>query len=126
MESVFTKIINGSIHSNIIYEDDKTFVFLDMSPVQDGHCLVIPKLEVDHFDDLPDEYITALFLVTKKIAKALKKTFNCKRVSMMVSGFDVLHCHIHLVPTNFANELFTKSINSSNLNEIQTSIINNL
>ena len=96
-ETIFTKIIKGEVPSHKIYEDDKTFAFLDLYPKSPGHVLVIPKIEIDKIYDLPDEYYTALWATAKKLAKHMDKVFE-KRIFMKVIGTDVPHTHIHLLP----------------------------
>jgi histidine triad (HIT) family protein len=73
MSSLFTKIINGEIPSFKIYEDEYTFAFLDIYPVQPGHTLIVPKIEVDYFADVPEPYYSAVFQVAKKIAPAIQQ-----------------------------------------------------
>lgn len=105
-DSVFTKIIKGEIPAEKVYEDDKALVFLDIHPIQPGHMLVIPKQQVNHFDDLDDETYTHLFLLVKKAAKKLKEVFEPVRVCVRVEGFDVPHAHIHVYPCNNADEFY--------------------
>lgn len=97
MSSIFTKIINGEIPSYKIYEDDKTYAFLDIHPETRGHTLVIPKNEVDKIYDLPDEDYEAIMAAAKKLAKHMEKVFN-SRIIWKVVGTDVPHAHIHLMP----------------------------
>lgn len=99
-DSTFTKIINGELPSHKIYEDNLTVAFLDIHPVQLGHTLVVPKKQIDHFDDLPDEDYQAVWATVKKIAKAQKACFSPKRVGLQVVGLDVPHAHIHVIPFN--------------------------
>lgn len=97
-ESVFTKIIKGEIPCHKVYEDDKTIAFLDIHPIQPGHTLVVPKKQVDEFQDLPDEDYTALWATVKKVAQRLKAVTGRKRVGIHVLGLDVPHAHIHVFP----------------------------
>ncbi len=98
MASLFTKIINKEIPSFCIKEDERFYAFLDIRPISPGHTLVIPKLEVDHFYELPDEIIGDLFIFAKPIVKALENTVECLRVGSMIAGLEVPHAHLHLVP----------------------------
>jgi histidine triad (HIT) family protein len=102
MKTLFSSIIAGEIPSYKIYEDAYTYAFLDIHPLAPGHTLVVPKIEVDHFYDLPQPYYEALFATVKHIAPVLQYTFQAQRCSMIVAGFDVPHVHIHLVPANSA------------------------
>ncbi len=97
MASVFSKIIAGEIPSYKIYEDDKTFAFLDINPETKGHTLVVPKVEVDKVYELSDEDWGALWASVKKISKHMEKVFG-RRVVMKVVGTDVPHAHVHLMP----------------------------
>ena len=97
MASIFTRIINGEIPSYKIYEDEKTFAFLDINPETKGHTLVIPKNEVDKIYDLPDDDYYALFATVKKLAKHMEDVTG-RRTLMKIIGTDVPHAHVHLMP----------------------------
>ncbi|WP_421917997.1 HIT family protein [Marinifilum sp.] len=105
MASIFTKIVQGEIPCHKIAEDDKYFAFLDISPLAKGHTLVIPKQEVDYIFDLEDDVLAGLNVFAKKIAKAIDKSLECKRVGVAVIGLEVPHTHIHLVPLNHIGDL---------------------
>lgn len=100
MASIFSKIVAGEIPSYKVAEDDRHYAFLDISPVAEGHTLVIPKREVDYIFDLTDEEYADLQLFAKKVAAAMKKALPCKRIGVAVMGLEVPHAHIHLVPIN--------------------------
>ena len=97
MSTIFTKIIEGEIPSYKLYEDDKTCVFLDLDQSERGHCLVVPKTEVDKLYDLPDDYYLAVMQTAKKMSEHLEKKLNT-RILWRVIGVDVPHAHIHLLP----------------------------
>ena len=97
MPSVFTKIINGEIPCYKIYEDDKTFAFLDINPETKGHTLVVPKNEVDKIYELPDEDYRALMDTVKKLSANMEKVLGT-RTLWKVIGTDVPHAHVHLLP----------------------------
>ena len=105
MASIFTKIIAGEIPCHKLYEDEKYFSFLDIRPMKEGHALVIPKEEVDYIFDLEDELLKGLWLVAKKVAKAIKANVPCKRIGVAVVGIEVPHTHIHLVPISAVSDL---------------------
>lgn len=98
-DSLFTKIIKGEIPSYKIYEDDKTFAFLDIHPIQPGMTLVVPKNQVEEFIDLsPDDY-QALWSTVQKIAKRMKQIYpGKKRIGVQVEGLDIPHVHIKVFP----------------------------
>ncbi|CAA0089751.1 putative HIT-like protein [Zhongshania aliphaticivorans] len=100
MSSIFTKIIQGELPGHFVWEDEYAVAILTIEPIQDGHLLLIPRQEVDHWDDLPAELATHLMSVSQLLAKGLKKVFPCRRVSMMIIGLEVPHTHIHLLPIN--------------------------
>ncbi len=97
MPSVFTKIINGEIPCYKIYEDEKTFAFLDINPETKGHTLVVPKNEVDKIYELPDEDYRALMDTVKKLSANMEKVLGT-RTLWKVIGTDVPHAHVHLLP----------------------------
>ena len=108
--TIFSKIIAGEIPSYKIAENDKFFAFLDIFPLREGHTLVVPKLEVDNFFDVPDNYLAEMLLFAKPIAKAIEKAFDCNRCGLSVVGLEVPHAHLHLVPVDSADDLnFTRS-----------------
>ena len=95
--TIFTKIIRGEIPCYKIYEDEKTFAFLDIHPETKGHTLVVPKVEVDKIYDLSDEDYQALMAAVKKLAKHMENVLGV-RTLMKVVGTDVPHAHVHLTP----------------------------
>ncbi|PVX52437.1 histidine triad (HIT) family protein [Balneicella halophila] len=98
MATIFTKIINGEIPSYKIAEDDKYYAFLDINPIAEGHVLVVPKIENDYIFNLEDELLGGLMVFAKKVAKAIDKSIDCKRVGVAVVGLEVPHTHVHLIP----------------------------
>ncbi|MDO4979057.1 MAG: HIT domain-containing protein [Candidatus Saccharibacteria bacterium] len=97
MSSIFSKIIAGEIPCYKIYEDEKTFAFLDIHPETEGHTLVIPKNEVDKIYDLPEKDYAALMNTVKKLSAHLEKVTG-RRILWKVIGTDVPHAHVHLTP----------------------------
>ena len=97
MSSIFTKIIQGEIPSYKIYEDDKTYAFLDIHPETMGHTLVVPKKEVDKIYELEDADYQALMDTVKKLSKHMEDKLGA-RVLWKVVGTDVPHAHVHLMP----------------------------
>jgi histidine triad (HIT) family protein len=106
--TIFTRIIRGEIPSYKIYEDETTFAFLDIFPTQPGHVLVVPKQQIDRFEDMPDELYRALMTTAKKLAQHLRQTLGVERITMKVEGFDVPHVHVHLIPCNKAEDFWVK------------------
>jgi histidine triad (HIT) family protein len=100
MASIFTKIINGDIPCYKIAENDSCFAFLDINPLQKGHTLVVPKVEVDRYFDLEASILSELTLFSQQVARAIKKAYPCDRVGVAVIGLEVPHAHLHLIPIN--------------------------
>ena len=128
--TIFSKIIAGEIPCYKIAENEQFFAFLDIFPLVKGHVLVIPKVEVDHFFDLPEDYLAQMLLFAKPIAKAIEKAFPCNRCGISVFVLEVPHAHMHLVPINSADDLnFTRgklSLSQAELLLIQQSILDKL
>lgn len=119
MASVFTKIIEGEIPCYKIYEDEKTFAFLDINPESKGHTLVVPKAEVDKIYELSDEDYHALWAAVKKVAAHMEDVSG-RRVVMKVIGTDVPHAHVHLMPIDDTWEYGkTLSLTEDDFREIQ-------
>jgi histidine triad (HIT) family protein len=96
-DSIFTKIIKGEIPSAKVYEDDKTIAIIPLNPVANGHVLVIPKLQVDQFIDLPDQDYQALWSTVKKVGARMMEVLQPQRIGVQVVGLDVPHAHIHVL-----------------------------
>ncbi|MCZ6901135.1 MAG: HIT family protein [Bacteroidetes bacterium] len=105
MPSIFTKIIQREIPAHIVAEDEQFLAFLDINPLVKGHCLVVPKQEVDYIFDLDDQTLAALHIFSKKVAKAIEKTVPCLRIGTAVVGLEVPHAHLHLVPLNNMDDI---------------------
>lgn len=103
-DNVFTKIINGEIPSTKVYEDERTYAFLDHNPKIPGHTLVIPKKQVEYVWDLSTDDYQALMTSVKKVAERIKEVLNPKYVGMQVEGIAVPHAHVHVFPFNNAEE----------------------
>ena len=104
-DTIFTKIIRGEIPCHKIYEDDKTFAFLDIHPIRPGHVLVIPRNPVEFVWDLPDADYQDLMLTSKKVALRLREILQTPYIHERIVGTDVPHAHIHLIPFTSAGEL---------------------
>lgn len=100
MSSIFSKIVEGTIPSHKIAEDEQFYAFLDINPLAKGHTLVIPKKEIDYIFDIEDKTLGEMMIFAKRIGRAIDKTITCQRVGIAVLGLEVPHAHIHLVPIN--------------------------
>ena len=103
--TIFSKIIAGEIPSYKIAESDLFYAFLDIFPLQKGHTLIVPKIEIDKVFDLPSNYLAEMLVFAQPIAKAIESSFPCNRVSMLTVGLEVPHAHLHLVPINEAKDI---------------------
>ena len=130
MTTIFTRIIRGEIPGTFVYKDEACVAFMSINPLADGHVLVVPKDEVDHWVDLSPYLSSHLFEVSHKISRALQNAFPCERVGLIIAGYEVNHCHIHLVPTtdmsqlNFANAATTvqRETLETNAEKIKTAL----
>jgi histidine triad (HIT) family protein len=98
--SIFTRILKGEIPAERVFEDERHLAILDIAPYQPGHVLVIPKREVPYVFDLSADEYDALWRAVRTVEAGLRKATRCKRVCVMVVGWEVPHVHVHLVPTN--------------------------
>ena len=95
---LFSKIAAGEIPSFKCAEDDRFYAFLDINPVKQGHTLVVPRKEIDYIFDMDDADLAAFEVFAKKVARAIKAAYPCKKVAEVVLGLEVNHAHIHLIP----------------------------
>ncbi len=128
--TIFSKIIAGEIPCNKIAENELFFAFLDINPLVQGHTLIIPKIEIDNFFDMADDYLAEMLLFAKPIAKAIEKSFKCNRCGISVIGLEVPHAHMHLVPINRTDDLnFTRpklTLSTKQMKEAASLIVQNL
>jgi len=103
--SIFSKIISGEIPAHKVAETNEFLAFLDISPLAEGHVLVIPKTEVDYIFDLDDETYMGLQMFAKIVSTGIKKAIPCKKVGVAVIGLEVPHAHIHLIPMNRVDDM---------------------
>jgi histidine triad (HIT) family protein len=125
--TIFSKIISGKIPCYKIAEDEHFLAFLDIFPVQYGHTLVIPKIEVDKIFDLPDDYLSKILIFSRPIAKAIQNAYPCNRVNIITVGLEVPHAHIHLLTTNTVHDVDLNKpklhLNDNQLKEVQQNIL---
>ncbi|GAB7331638.1 hypothetical protein MBLNU13_g03635t1 [Cladosporium sp. NU13] len=96
---IFCKIIKGEIPSMKLFESEKTFAFLDINPLSKGHALVIPKFHGEKLTDIPDDHLSELLPVAKKIAAAVgAKDFNILQNNGRIAHQQVDHVHFHMIP----------------------------
>ena len=105
MSSIFTKIVNGEIPCYKIAEDENYLAFLDVNPNAKGHTLCIPKQEINKIFDMEEDHYIGLMKFSRKIAKALEKSVDCKRIGLAVVGLEVPHVHVHLIPLHDMDDM---------------------
>lgn len=105
MPSIFTRIVQREIPAHIVAENDKFIAFLDISPLREGHTLVVPKEEIDYIFDLPNDMLSDIMIFAGEVAKKIKKVISCKRIGVTVIGLEVPHAHIHLIPMDYVSDM---------------------
>ncbi|MBK6341376.1 MAG: HIT family protein [Flavobacteriales bacterium] len=105
MASLFTRIINGEIPCHRVGEDDRYLAFLDIAPLREGHALVVPKLEVDRFFDLPPDLLAGMMPFAQELAKRIQRAVPCDRIGVCVIGLEVPHAHVHLIPLDRMSDM---------------------
>ncbi len=119
MTTIFSKIIADEIPSYKIYEDDVVYAFLDINPMQKGHTLVVPKVEVDYLFDLDEKLFDRYMHRVRYVAQIIKAKTNCKRVCVVVEGYAVPHAHVHLIPTNLPDDFDKNNIYKATEEELK-------
>jgi histidine triad (HIT) family protein len=111
MASIFTRIVSGEIPCYKVAETDDFLAFLDVNPNSKGHTLCIPKKEIDKIFDLDEATYNGLMSFSRKVALAIEKTIECKRVGISVIGLEVPHVHVHLIPLHTMDDArFTSKV----------------
>lgn len=100
MPTVFTKIINGEIPGRFVYEDDDTVAFLTIEPMTHGHTLVVPRAEIDQWQDLDPAVFARIMAVAQLIGKAVCRAFDADRAGVIIAGLEVPHLHVHVFPAH--------------------------
>lgn len=98
MPTIFTRIIDGEIPGTFVWEDDRCVALLSINPLKPGHTLVVPRQEIDHWLDCPEDLREHLMSVAQTIGRALQAEWQPEKVGLMIAGLEVPHLHIHLVP----------------------------
>jgi histidine triad (HIT) family protein len=101
--NIFAKILRGEIPSFKVYEDARTFAFMDVMPQSEGHTLVIPKASARNFFEIEPQALADLIKATQHVAKAVQKAFKPDGMRIIqfnepAAGQTVFHIHFHIVP----------------------------
>ncbi|MFX1308354.1 MAG: HIT family protein [Promethearchaeota archaeon] len=110
-DCIFCKIIEREIPSKIIFEDDLTLAFLDISPISKGHTIIIPKNHYSNLEDIPNKELTELYKIVKKLATKIHKNleidgYNVLQNNFKAAGQEIIHFHVHIIPRNYDDNRF--------------------
>jgi diadenosine tetraphosphate (Ap4A) HIT family hydrolase len=98
MASVFSAIIDGQLPGRFVWEDDEFVGFLTIAPITPGHTLVVPRKEIDHWQDVDAETFARLNGVAQKIGQAVRQVWDAPRAGLLIAGLEVSHLHVHVFP----------------------------
>lgn len=112
MATLFTKIIDGDLPGRFVYRDDTAVAFLTIAPICPGHTLVVPRLEVDHWVDLPDDVAAHCMVVARRIGAAQMRAFDAERVALVIAGLEVPHTHLHVLPIRSESDIDFRKANA--------------
>lgn len=102
-DCIFCKILADEIPSAVVYEDEFFRAILDVNPAARGHVIILPKNHAANVFEFSDEGASKILIVAKKIAKALKETYQCDGINILqnngkAAGQTVFHLHVHVIP----------------------------
>lgn len=97
MPTLFTRIIQGELPGRFVWRDEHCVAFLSIQPIRPGHTLVVPRAEIDHWNDMPPELSAHVFEVARKLSLAMRHGFKCEKVGLSIVGLEVRHAHLHLM-----------------------------
>ena len=126
MTSVFSRIINGELPGRFVYSDDEVVAFLTIEPMTQGHTLVVPRAEIDQWQNVDQAAFGRVMSVAQLIGKAVTKAFEADRAGVIIAGLEVPHLHVHVFPAKslsdfgFAN--VDRNPSAESLDEAQSKI----
>ena len=100
MASVFSMIISGDLPGRFVWEDDDVVSFLTINPLTEGHVLVVPRQEVDHWQDIDDDLSDKVNRVARIVGRAVCAAYEAPRVGLVIAGLEVPHLHLHVFPAH--------------------------
>lgn len=112
MTTLFTRIIEGELPGRFVHRDDVAVALLTIAPICPGHTLVVPRLEVDHWVDMPDDVAAHCMVVAKRIGAAQMRAFDAERVALVVAGLEVPHTHLHVLPIRSESDIDFRKANA--------------
>ncbi len=98
MATLFTRIINRELPGRFVYEDEEFVAFLTIAPVTQGHTLVVPRAEIDQWQDLDPAVFGRLMALSQRVGQAVMSAFGAQRSGLLIAGLEVPHLHVHVVP----------------------------
>ncbi len=104
-DCIFCKIVDRSIPSYKVWENDRFMMFLDIRPINRGHSLIIPKFHVDYLFSMEENDYQDLMKTVKELSEPLRRSLGAKRIGIAVEGFEVPHAHVHLIPIDKPGQL---------------------
>ena len=126
MTTVFTKIINRELPGRFVYEDDDVVAFLTIQPMTQGHTLVVPRAEIDQWQDLDPAVLGRVMSVAQLIGKAVCRAFGAERAGVIIAGLEVPHLHVHVFPTRSLSDFGFANVDNNpspaSLDEAQAKI----
>ena len=127
MASIFTKIINGELPGRFVYEDDDIVAFLTIAPITVGHTLVVPRAEIDNWQDVEADVFAKVMAVAQRIGKAQSSAFDVERTGLIIAGLEVPHLHVHVFParelSDFGFAKVDRNPSPESLDEAQAKIV---
>lgn len=127
MASVFTMIINGDLPGRFVYEGDEVVAFLTIEPMTQGHTLVVPRAEVDNWQDVEPAVFHKVMDVAQRIGKAVCSAFDADRAGVIIAGLEVPHLHVHVFParnlSDFGFAHVDRNPSPESLDEAQRKIV---
>lgn len=121
MSGVFARIIAGELPGAFVWRDESCVAFMSINPIATGHTLVVPVEEIDHWLDADADLVAHLFDVARIIGLAQREAFDCRRIGVIVAGYEVPHTHIHVIPTNsMADVAFANAAEWVDRRELET------
>ena len=126
MSTVFTTIINRELPGRFVYEDDEFVAFLTIEPMTQGHTLVVPRAEIDQWQDIDSATYGRLMTVSQRIGQAVVRAFDAPRAGLLIAGLEVPHLHVHVFPayqlTDFGFAGVDRNPSPESLDEAQAKI----
>lgn len=98
--SIFTRIIDGELPARFVWRDDDVVAFLSINPIEDGHTLVVPRIEVDHWIDIDPALWHRCSALAQIVGQGIQQAFEPPRVAQIIAGFEVPHTHLHVLPAH--------------------------